>query len=76
MQLVPCADWTRERRVRCGLGQCRLCSCSAFRGQGNVCEDCGHHYGDHTTKPFRTGATDACLYAGTGHIANEGGMNR
>jgi hypothetical protein len=45
----------RRMPVRCGLGQCRLCSCHAFRGRGNVCEDCRHHYDDHTTKPFRTG---------------------
>jgi hypothetical protein len=52
MQNLPYTGHTLERRFRCGLGQCRLCSCPAFKGQGNRCEDCGHHYDDHTTKPF------------------------
>lgn len=38
--------------ARLGLGRCRLCSCQAFRGRGNICEDCGHHYDEHTTSPF------------------------
>lgn len=76
MLLVPCASRMRERRVWCGLGQCRVCSCSAFRGQGNVCEDCGHHYDDHTTKPFRTGVTNSRQCAGAGHETDEGSVNR
>jgi hypothetical protein len=61
--------------VRYGLGQCRICSCIAFRGQGNQCEDCGHHYGDHTTKPFRTGVTGPHQPATSEHEA-EGGVRR
>ena len=79
MQIAPratSANQTPEFAFWCGLGQCRLCSCVAFKGRGNVCEDCGHHYDDHTTKPFRTGVTDARQYAAKGHVADEGGMNR
>ena len=76
MQLVPRAVRRRERQVRCGLGQCRLCSCWAFRGQGNVCEDCRHHYDDHTTKPFRTGEIGPRQYVGTRHEADKGGVSR
>jgi hypothetical protein len=34
------------------LGQCSRCGCYSFRGSGNVCEDCGHHYDDHGTSPL------------------------
>jgi hypothetical protein len=57
MQIVPRApsvSQTRECPFWCGLGQCRRCSCVAFKGRGNICEDCGHHYDDHTTKSFRS----------------------
>jgi hypothetical protein len=53
MQSLPCTVHTLETGLRCGLGQCSLCSCPAIKGQGNRCEDCGHHYDEHTTKPFR-----------------------
>jgi hypothetical protein len=76
MPLLRDASHTRERRLSCGLGQCRICSCPAFKGHGNICEDCGHHYGDHTTKPFRTGATGSRQYIGTGYEAAEGGVSR
>jgi hypothetical protein len=33
-----------------GLGRCSKCGCSAFKGRGNYCEDCGHSYDDHDTK--------------------------
>jgi uncharacterized Zn finger protein (UPF0148 family) len=36
-----------------GLGRCSRCSCPSFKGQGNICEYCGHHYDDHGTSPFR-----------------------
>jgi hypothetical protein len=45
---------TPKRQFSFGLGRCRLCSCWAFKGSGNICEDCGHHYDDHATKPFRS----------------------
>lgn len=51
MQIVSNVDQTREQ-FRCGLGECRICSCRAFKGRGNICEDCGHYYDEHTTKPF------------------------
>jgi hypothetical protein len=76
MQLVSRARRTWERPARCGLGKCRLCSCVAFRGRGDVCEDCGHHYGDHTTKPFRAGVTGLPQHAGRAPQADEGGMDR
>lgn len=53
LQLLARPGQTQERQVGCGLGQCRRCSCPAFGGRGNVCEDCGHHYDEHTTSPFR-----------------------
>ena len=54
MQTVPHSGQTREHQFWCGLGQCRRCSCWAFKGAGDICEDCGDHYNDHTTKPFRS----------------------
>ena len=44
---------TRQSGLFCGLGRCGRCSCSSFRGSGNICEDCGHHYDEHGTSPFR-----------------------
>ena len=79
MQIAPratSASQTQECPFWCGLGQCRLCSCVAFKGRGNICEDCGHHYDDHTTKPFRMSVTVPRRYAGTRHEADEGGVNR
>ncbi len=76
MRIVPSVGHTRERQFLCGLGQCRLCSCQAFKGRGNICEDCGHHYDDHTTKPFRSAVVGPNHYVAAGHEAEEGGMNR
>ena len=39
-------------RVSRGLGRCSKCSCPGFKGNGNICEDCGHHYDEHNTSPF------------------------
>jgi len=54
MQIAPHAFQALERQCWFGLGQCRRCSCQAFKGAGNICEDCGRHYDDHTTKLFRS----------------------
>lgn len=52
----------QEQRVEggltCGLGRCGRCPCVAFKGSGNMCEECGHHYGDHGTSPFRAPERD------------------
>jgi hypothetical protein len=47
------AEKTPRSHLRCGLGRCGRCSCPSFDGNGNICEYCGHHYGDHGTSPFR-----------------------
>ena len=41
------------RQYWMGLGPCKICSCRAFRGHGNICEECGHYYDEHTTSPMR-----------------------
>jgi hypothetical protein len=57
MKIASHTGPTREHQITFGLGRCRLCSCWAFRGSGNICEDCGHHYDDHATKRFRSTMT-------------------
>jgi len=43
-----------DNRIRCGYGDCThrdygvKCLCPAYSGQGNLCENCGHQYSDHT----------------------------
>jgi hypothetical protein len=77
MQLNARPGQTPERQIWCGLGPCRLCSCPAFRGppQGNRCEDCGHHYGDHTTSLGLVRASRAqTSSAGMGPVTR--GVNR
>jgi hypothetical protein len=49
----PSKQTALGREPSCGLGRCGRCSCPSFVGAGNICEDCGHHYGDHGTSPFR-----------------------
>jgi hypothetical protein len=34
--------------VHAGTGPCTKCSCSKFSGKGNICENCRHHYDDHS----------------------------
>jgi len=42
---------TKQHREICsGLGRCSLCNCPGFKGNGNICEDCGHRYDEHDTK--------------------------
>jgi hypothetical protein len=76
MQIVPHAGQAREREFTFGLGQCRLCSCWAFKGRGNICEDCGHHYDDHTTKPFRSTVVSPNHSAVAAEKSNNRGMSR
>jgi hypothetical protein len=52
-------DETQHSDPSYGLGRCKLCACMAFKGKGNYCEDCKHHYGDHATSPFRAGNATA-----------------
>ena len=59
MQIARHAGLTQERPVKCGLGKCRICSCWAFKGGGDICEDCTHHYDDHATKPFHSAVEDS-----------------
>lgn len=66
MQTVLLARKPRERRARCGLGKCRICNCQAFRGSGNICEDCAHHYDEHATSPLRAGVSDSRRPVGAG----------
>jgi hypothetical protein len=73
MPLVTRRGQVQQRQVWCGLGQCRICSCPAFDGRGNLCENCGHHYDEHTTKSFRAGGTFAQPHHGG---VDETGVNQ
>jgi hypothetical protein len=75
VQLGARPGQTRERQIWCGLGQCRLCSCPAFRGPGNRCEDCGHHYDEHTTSLGLRGRQSR-KPSSTGHGADDVGVNQ
>ena len=33
-----------------GFGACNRCSCQAFEGTGQCCDNCGHNYSDHFWK--------------------------
>ncbi len=76
MQIKPPAGPTLERQFGCGLGQCRRCSCWAFKGGGNICEDCGHDYDDHTTKPFRSAVVRRNRNVVVTQESNSGGMGK
>lgn len=52
-------DETQHSQPWYGLGRCKKCNCWAFKGNGNYCEDCKHHYNDHATSPFRAGSVTA-----------------
>jgi hypothetical protein len=47
--LLDASVHRRSEDLFCGLGPCKYCSCRRFRGNGNICEECGHHYDEHTT---------------------------
>jgi hypothetical protein len=42
------ASVTGCRRARAGTGPCTKCNCSRFEGRGSVCENCKHHYNEHS----------------------------
>lgn len=67
-------DATIERPrsdLTCALGPCKRCSCGKFGGNGNICEECGHHYDEHTTgrAPERETPSTAALAAASRRTA-------
>jgi len=35
------------RAAKAGWGHCDQCNCPQFRGNQELCGNCGHQYGDH-----------------------------
>jgi len=33
--------------VHDGFGHCSQCNCPQFQGEGDLCGNCGHNFGDH-----------------------------